>query len=165
MGSTLLEASMVDTGPMARDPRRPWSGQACPRKGRERRRRALSGHPHPGVRAGPGLTSPLSFGTREGRHPAQRIGKQRWLRASHPSQALPGPTQHCSPGDLPRACRPPGAVLTRNCRCLGVQTSTPTPRWPGHPPPVLRLPDSVGTSGQKSFPALSGASLPSTTVP
>ena len=35
--------------------------------------------------------SPSSFGTREGRHPAQRTGKQRRLRASHPSQALPGP--------------------------------------------------------------------------
>lgn len=58
------------------------------------------------------------------------------------------------------ACRPPEAVLARRiagalaCRLL------PNPKLARVPRSVLGLPDSVGTSGRRSFPALSGASLP-----
>ena len=153
MGPTQLEAAMADTGLMAGGPRRRWSGQAFPRKGRRRRRRALSGRPHPGDRAGLDVSLELW-------HPAQPIGMQRWLRASHPSQALPGPTQCPSPGGPPKGLQasrgPAGQRLQSALACR----LPPQPQVGQASLPVLGLPDSVGTSGQKSFPALSRASLP-----
>lgn len=104
--------------------------------------------------------SPSSFGTREGRHPAQRTGKQRRLRASHPSQALPGPHSASLSWGPPHGLQASGGCADRKLQVPWRADSYPTPSWPGYPAPVLGLPDSVGTSGQKSFPALRGASLP-----
>ena len=152
MGPTLLEAAMVDTGPMARGPRRPWSGQGCPRKGRGRRRRALSGHPYPGVRAGPGLTSPLSFGTREGRHPAQRIGKQRWLRASHPSQALPGPDSASLSWGPSQGLRASRGCADRKLQVPWRADSYPNPKLARAPPSCARAARLSGHEWAEKFP-------------
>ena len=72
---------------------------------------------------GPGLTSPLSFGTllsplvcRDGSGPAI------------PARPFQAPLSVLLLGALPRACRPPGALQARDCRVPWRADSHPNPK-------------------------------------
>lgn len=144
--TTLLGAAMVDTGPMARGPRGPRSGQAFPGKGREDGR---PGHARPSIcrDAGLGLRS---LRRADGKAPCLAPGNQRQLRGAPPSQAL---IQYPCPGGPSRGRQAPGAMLHRD--------------WSGHPnlrladAPVLGLAELVGIA---SLPQGASLGIPSLTL-